>query len=84
MFNVIAGHDRRDASTDERALDDYRDDGDDAVEGPRIGVIPGYFDAHLQAPVQAAVSDALGVLVTMGARIVDIAIAISMPTSPRS
>lgn len=74
MFNIIAGHDRRDATTDECALDDYNPDLEDSIQGLRIGVIPGYFDARLQAPVHAAVSQALGVLVTMGARIVDVAI----------
>jgi len=72
MFNVMAGHDRRDASTDACALDDYTADLEDNVKGLRIGVIPGYFDAHLQAPVHAAVSQALGVLMTMGAHIIDI------------
>lgn len=74
MFQVIAGHDPRDPGTDTCAVSHYGAFRDDVLDGLRIGVIPGYFDAHLQQPVHDAVSRALALLVDMGARIVELAI----------
>lgn len=51
---------------------DYSADLWRGVEGLRIGVIPGYFFHHLQAPVYAAVTAALETFTGMGARVVDV------------
>ncbi|MBI5615329.1 MAG: amidase [Gammaproteobacteria bacterium] len=72
MFNVIAGHDRRDRTSS--ALDPDAADTTCDVRGLRIGVIRDYFDVHLQSNVKDAVARALAVLVALGARIVDVAI----------
>ena len=75
LFNVIAGHDRRDPSTSEQPLEEPWVDSENVVAGLRIGVIPGYFDRGVQAPVKAAVARALDTLVAMGAQIVEVSIA---------
>ena len=41
LFNVIAGHDRRDPSTSEQPLEEPWVDSENVVAGLRIGVIPG-------------------------------------------
>jgi aspartyl-tRNA(Asn)/glutamyl-tRNA(Gln) amidotransferase subunit A len=74
-LNVIAGHDRRDPSTSEEPLVEPEVDAENVVKGLRIGVIPGYFDHGVQAPVKAAVARALDTLVAMGAQIVEVSIA---------
>jgi aspartyl-tRNA(Asn)/glutamyl-tRNA(Gln) amidotransferase subunit A len=74
MFQVMAGHDPRDPTTDACAVSDYFALREDVLDGLRIGVIPGYFDAHLQKPVHDAVSRALAQLASLGAHVVDVAI----------
>ncbi|MCC6707834.1 MAG: aspartyl/glutamyl-tRNA amidotransferase subunit A [Gammaproteobacteria bacterium] len=74
MFQVIAGHDPRDPASDACAVSDYTALRDDILSGLRIGVIPGYFDAHLQKPVHDAVSRALAQFVNLGAQLVEVSI----------
>jgi aspartyl-tRNA(Asn)/glutamyl-tRNA(Gln) amidotransferase subunit A len=72
MFGAIAGHDPRDAATGRAAVPDYTDGLRSGIEGLRIGIIPGYFFHHLQAPVHAAVTRALDELVRAGAQLVEV------------
>lgn len=73
MFNAIAGHDPKDASTSRvAAADDYTEALNRGVKGLRIGVVPGYFFHHLQPPVHDAVKAALTTLEALGAEIVDV------------
>jgi aspartyl-tRNA(Asn)/glutamyl-tRNA(Gln) amidotransferase subunit A len=72
MFNAIAGHDPKDASTSRAAVDDYTEGLERGVKGLRIGVVPGYFFHHLQAPVHDAVNGALKTLQGLGAEVVDV------------
>lgn len=74
LFNVIAGHDPRDEASALEPVVDYTADLKRGVEGLRIGIVPGYFFQHLQAPVRAAVQQALATFESLGARTVDVAI----------
>ena len=74
MFNAIAGHDPKDASTSRAATTDYTDGLQRGVKGLRIGVVPGYFFHHLQAPVRDAVKSGMKTLAGLGAEIVDVGI----------
>jgi len=72
MFSAIAGHDVRDPGSANIPVVDYAVDVRRGVEGLRIGVVPDYFFHNLQAPVHAALTDALQTLVEMGARVVEV------------
>lgn len=73
MFNALAGHDPRDAGSARVPTEDYTADLSRGVEGLRVGIIPDYFFAHLQKPVHEAVTNALAVLESAGAQIIDVA-----------
>ena len=75
MFGTIAGPDPRDGGTANVPVTDYTADLRRGVEGLRIGVIPDYFFAHLQPPVERAVRDALTTLEGLGATVVDVSVA---------
>ena len=72
MFNAIAGHDPQDAGSARVPVEDYTADLYRGVEGLRIGVIPDYFFSHLQKPVHDAVREALNVLESAGAQVVEV------------
>lgn len=72
MFGVIAGHDPRDAGSANVPVVDYTADLARGVQGLRVGVIPGYFFSHLQAPVYDAVKGALETLTELGACVIDV------------
>ncbi len=72
MFSVIAGHDSRDAGSVDVPIHDYAADLDRGVNGLRIGIIPDYFFAHLQAPVHDAVTAALTTFTNLGAHLLDV------------
>jgi aspartyl-tRNA(Asn)/glutamyl-tRNA(Gln) amidotransferase subunit A len=72
MFNALAGHDPRDAGSARVATEDYTSDLHRGVEGLRVGIIPDYFFAHLQKPVHDAVQDAVAVLQSSDAQVVDV------------
>ena len=74
MFNSLAGHDHRDAGSARVPVVDYTADLGRGVEGLRVGIIPDYFFAHLQAPVHDAVRSALDTLVGLGAVTVDVSV----------
>ena len=72
MFGAIAGFDPKDAGSAQRACDDCLKDLGGGCRGLRIGIVPGYFFEHLQAPVHDAVKEALATFVDLGAELVDI------------
>jgi aspartyl-tRNA(Asn)/glutamyl-tRNA(Gln) amidotransferase subunit A len=74
MFNVIAGHDPKDAGSALEPVVDYTADIHRGVEGIRIGIVPGYFFYHLQPPVHDAVMGALKTLEGLGASVVEVEI----------
>ncbi|MDB5826125.1 MAG: amidase, partial [Variovorax sp.] len=72
MFGTMAGFDVRDAGSAGRACDDYMHALAGGCKGLRIGIVPGYFFEHLQAPVREGVKAALATFVDMGAQLVDV------------
>ena len=72
VFGAIAGHDAHDPTTAERPCVDYSAPLEESVRGLRIGVVPGYFFHHLQAPVRAAVQAALATFQQLGAHLVEV------------
>lgn len=72
MFGTMAGFDVRDAGSARRACDDYMCALAGGCKGLRIGIVPGYFFEHLQAPVREGVKAALATFVDMGAQLVDV------------
>lgn len=72
MFGAIAGFDANDAGSAQRTTDDYLKDLAGGCKHLRIGVVPGYFFEHLQAPVHDAVKEALATFVDLGAQLVDV------------
>lgn len=71
MFGAMAGFDAHDAASAPRACDDYLRDLGGGCRGLRIGIVPGYFFEHLQAPVLDAVKAALATFVDLGAQVVE-------------
>ena len=74
MFGAMAGHDPKDPTTAARPGVDYSAGLLDGVRGLRIGVVPGYFSHHVQAPVRDAVQAALATFESLGAQLVEIEI----------
>jgi aspartyl-tRNA(Asn)/glutamyl-tRNA(Gln) amidotransferase subunit A len=72
MFGAIAGFDPKDAASAPRAADDYLQDLEGGCRHLRIGIVPGYFFEHLQAPVHDAVQAAIAAFVELGAQVVEV------------
>ena len=72
MFGAIAGFDSKDAASAPRAVDDYLQDLEGGCRHLRIGIVPGYFFEHLQAPVHDAVQAAIAAFVELGAQVVEV------------
>ncbi|MBS75170.1 amidase [Variovorax sp.] len=72
MFGAIAGFDSKDAASAPRAVDDYLQDLEGGCRHLRIGIVPGYFFEHLQAPVHDAVKAAIAAFVELGAQVVEV------------
>jgi aspartyl-tRNA(Asn)/glutamyl-tRNA(Gln) amidotransferase subunit A len=72
MFGAIAGFDPKDAASAPRAADDYLQDLEGGCRHLRIGIVPGYFFEHLQAPVHDAVQAAIATFVELGAQVVEV------------
>ncbi|MGO3892517.1 MAG: amidase [Paenalcaligenes sp.] len=75
LLQVIAGHDPSDLSTSRAPVADYLATLEHGVKGLRIGVIPEYFFTQLQPSVLKATQDALDVLRSLGAIVVETSIA---------
>jgi aspartyl-tRNA(Asn)/glutamyl-tRNA(Gln) amidotransferase subunit A len=74
LLEVIAGHDPRDSTSVDRPVPAYTRTLDDPLPGLRIGVPREFFDAGLDADVQAAVRAALKEYEKRGATLVDISL----------
>ncbi len=72
LFGAMAGFDAKDAASSTRACDDYMQALAGGCRNLRIGIVPGYFFEHLQAPVREGVKAALDTFVQLGAHLVDV------------
>ena len=77
LLNVMAGFDRRDSTSVERAAEDYRRDLDRPLAGLRVGVPREHFGEGLAADVGKAIEAALAQLDKLGAK----RVSISLPNS---
>ena len=73
-MNVIAGHDPKDVATAAREIPDYTTALTGSVEGLRIGLPREYFDAPLDAEVEAAVRAAVAHLEELGATVTEVSL----------
>ena len=74
VFATIAGHDRRDATSVSRAVDDYVAAIDKPLDGVRIGVAREYFGAGVDGGVGAAVEAALATYKKLGAKLIEVSL----------
>jgi len=72
VFSVIGGHDKRDATSSKRPMNNIQLAKNGTLSGVRIGLPDEYFDAQIQAEVKSAVREAITVLESLGAQIVPI------------
>ena len=72
MLGVIAGRDRRDATSSARAVPDYLASIEGGVAGLRIGVPENFFFQHLDPEMEAAVREAIALLGREGARVTEL------------
>jgi aspartyl-tRNA(Asn)/glutamyl-tRNA(Gln) amidotransferase subunit A len=70
VLSVIAGHDPRDPTSAREPVPDYEAALDGDISGLRVGVPTNAFVDRADAPVVAALEDAIKVLAARGARIV--------------
>ena len=69
MLTVVAGHDRRDATSSRRAVPDYVSRLARPPAALRIGVPENFYFDRLDAEVTATVQTAAGVLATLGTKV---------------
>lgn len=72
VFTAMAGHDSRDATSANRAIDNYVNALATPLHGLRIGVAKNYFDEGVEDGVATAVRVALREFEKLGATLVDI------------
>src|SRR3954469_21986760 len=77
LMNAMAGFDPRDSTSLERPKEDYARSLQMPLSGMRIGVPREYFGPGIDAPVRAAVDQALRWYETQGARRVELSLATS-------
>jgi aspartyl-tRNA(Asn)/glutamyl-tRNA(Gln) amidotransferase subunit A len=66
MLSVIAGHDRRDATSSHRAVPDYVTELDRPLGLVRVGIPENFYFDRLDSEVATAMESAIGVLTTLG------------------
>jgi len=74
LLNAMAGFDERDATSLQRAPEDYARDLERPLDGLRIGVPTGWLGDGVAPDVRAAVEDGLAQLETLGARRVEVSL----------
>lgn len=74
LLEAIAGHDRRDSTSVDRPVPEYRKTLDEPVKPLRVGVAREYFGQGLDAEVEAAVRAALDVYRGLGAQIEEVSL----------
>lgn len=83
LLGVMAGFDERDSTSVDEPVPDYVAAIGDAIKGLKVGVVRQHFDAGLDAGCGAKVRDAITVLESLGASVVDVDlpnIELSVPT----
>jgi aspartyl-tRNA(Asn)/glutamyl-tRNA(Gln) amidotransferase subunit A len=78
LLEVVAGHDRRDSTSVDKAVPPYRQSLEQPVKPLTIGVAREYFDSGLDGEVEQSVREALKVYQQQGVTIKEI----SLPNSP--
>ncbi len=74
VLNIIAGHDRFDATTAPQDVPDFTHDLDRGVQGLRIGISSEFFGRGLDDEVEKRVRAAIEKLERAGARVVDVSL----------
>ncbi len=74
MFQVIAGHDRRDSTSIDVPVPDYQAALTGDVRGLRIGVPQEYFIEGIEPAVETAIREAIGRLEKLGAEVMEISL----------
>jgi aspartyl-tRNA(Asn)/glutamyl-tRNA(Gln) amidotransferase subunit A len=74
LLEVVAGHDRRDATSADRKTGEYLAACDRGVKGLRVGVVRDLVDGLQDADVRAGVEEALQALEKEGATLVDVSL----------
>jgi aspartyl-tRNA(Asn)/glutamyl-tRNA(Gln) amidotransferase subunit A len=69
VLNAICGHDTNDSTSVNRDVPDFRKALRDDVKGLRIGIPKEYFSAGIEAGVEQAVREAIGLLQSLGAEV---------------
>ncbi|MCH2180538.1 MAG: Asp-tRNA(Asn)/Glu-tRNA(Gln) amidotransferase subunit GatA [Mariniblastus sp.] len=72
LMEICAGHDPSDSTSAQRAVDDYTHQLDSDIQGLRIGVCRDHFGTGLDSEIGVALQEALNVLQSLGAKLVDI------------
>jgi aspartyl-tRNA(Asn)/glutamyl-tRNA(Gln) amidotransferase subunit A len=72
LLEVLAGHDRRDATSVDRPVPPYSQTVDAPLEGLRVGVVREHFMEGLDPQVEQAVRDAIDVYRALGAEVKEI------------
>ena len=72
LLEAVAGHDGRDSTSVDRPVPSYTRTVNDPMAGLRVGVPKEFFDAGLDAEVEASVRAALKEYESLGAKLVDV------------
>ena len=72
LLGVMAGFDERDSTCVDAAVPDYVAGLADGIDGLRVGIVRQHFDSGLDEHCAAAVRDALAVLESLGATLVEV------------
>ncbi|MBU1233811.1 MAG: Asp-tRNA(Asn)/Glu-tRNA(Gln) amidotransferase subunit GatA [Proteobacteria bacterium] len=74
MMNAIAGYDRRDSTSIQRATPDYTDSLSEGLQGLRVGIPREYFGEGLDPEVARVVENGVEILKRAGAVTVDVSL----------
>ena len=74
MLNVMAGFDKKDSTSIDRAVPDYRSDLNKSVKGMTIGLPKEYFSADLDPAMAQTIQDAIKEYEKMGATLKEISL----------
>jgi len=72
LLQIIAGHDRRDSTSIDAPVPDYRTNLKSGVQGLKIGLAREHFPNGLDSEVAGAARDASAALVAAGAELIDV------------
>ena len=78
VMNVISGHDKKDSTSAKNDVPDFTATLGDSLKGLRIGICKEHFGDGLESEVEAAVTESVKVLESLGAETVEI----SLPHTP--